>query len=70
METEKGQKEQNHSFCCEICNKEYKNRSGLWKHKSKCTNPNQDLIDYIMKENKEIKDLVYKLFSRRILERK
>ena len=23
-------------FFCEKCKKEFKNRSGLWKHKSKC----------------------------------
>ena len=25
------------SYICEICNKEYLNRSGLWRHKKKCS---------------------------------
>ena len=30
------------AFTCELCNKEYKSRMGLWKHKQKC-GENQDL---------------------------
>ena len=38
---EKEQNEQNKpqsciNYVCEICNKEYNNKSGLWKHKQKC----------------------------------
>ena len=31
-------------FTCEICNKEYKDRSGLWKHKKKCTTTISSII--------------------------
>jgi len=36
--TEKWQKW--HQFTCEICGKEYKDRTGLWRHKKKCNKPN------------------------------
>jgi hypothetical protein len=32
----------NKIFICEICDKEYKSRVGLWKHKKKCCN-NQEI---------------------------
>jgi len=63
------------TYSCCNCNKEFKNRSGLWKHKQKCenikepaTNINLDtkiketdakeLIQYLMKENSEFKQLI------------
>jgi hypothetical protein len=68
-ETQKGQNW--HTICCENCNKEFKTRSGLWKHSKLCiyedNNPENDvdkkdeLIDYLMKENKEIKELILEL---------
>jgi len=68
-ETQKGQNW--HTICCENCNKEFKTRSGLWKHSKLCiyedNNPEIDvdkkdeLIDYLMKENKEIKELILEL---------
>ena len=57
-------------YTCQNCDKEFKNRSGLWKHKQKCnseeflkpTNDNKDeLIEYLVKENKEIKELILEL---------
>jgi len=30
---------------CEICNKKYKTRAGLWKHKKNCNNEQLDLIE-------------------------
>jgi hypothetical protein len=55
-------------YTCEKCNKEFKNRSGLWKHKQKCNfiEPKQiqnvieneasdkDLIMLLIKENSEL----------------
>jgi len=38
LATEKWQKEQKNNFKCEICNKEYNDRTGLWRHKKKCNN--------------------------------
>ena len=71
LETQKGKKGQNINFCCENCNKEFKTRSGLWKHNKICiyednktentTDKKDELIDYLMKENKEIKELILEL---------
>ena len=71
LETQKGEKGQNINFCCENCNKEFKTRSGLWKHNKICiyednktentTDKKDELIDYLMKENKEIKELILEL---------
>ena len=50
-----------------ICGKGYKNRSGLWKHKRICveslhdkimTNDNADIVCELVKQNKELKDLL------------
>jgi len=52
-----------------ICGKEYKDNSGLWRHKRKCTEhfknslkndlaneeTQQQLVDYLLKENSEFK---------------
>ena len=59
------------NYSCENCNKEFKTRSGLWKHSKNCICENiktentvdkkDELIDYLMKENKEIKELILEL---------
>ena len=50
-----------------ICGKTYKNRSGLWKHKKNCvaslhdkimTNDNADIVCELVKQNKELKELL------------
>jgi hypothetical protein len=51
---------------CENCCKEFKNRSGLWKHKKICnneifTNTEKDvdnLVQYLIKENADFKQLI------------
>ena len=58
-------------YQCQNCDNNFKNRSGLWKHKQKCklleedkpsSNDSKDeLIEYLIKENKEIKDLILEL---------
>ena len=57
-------------YSCDNCNKEFKNRSGLWKHKhnSGCITENKysatkeseakELIQYLMQENSEFKQLI------------
>jgi len=43
LETDSGKKWQSECLTCENCNKIYKNRSGLWKHKKICNE--QCLLD-------------------------
>jgi hypothetical protein len=54
---------------CSNCNKEYKVYSGLWRHKKKCgiiqckedlndQKKQQQLVDYLIKENSEFKQLI------------
>jgi hypothetical protein len=57
--------EKNNSHQCEICKKEYKSLSGLWKHKKKCIEVNVDssyneiktltnLVLEVVKQNQEL----------------
>ena len=69
--THKTQNDLSSAFICE-CGKEYRHRQSLFTHKKKCyslqnikpsndnkTNDNKDeLIEYLVKENKEIKELI------------
>ena len=63
-------------YICKYCSKSYKDNSGLWKHRnnSKCAdkynsaininkdnNKNDALVEYLMKENKEIKHMIIEL---------
>jgi len=58
------------------CGKLYKDRTGLWKHKKKCKSTtlstdkntiiacestNNDLITYLMNENKELKNMIMEM---------
>jgi hypothetical protein len=54
-------------YTCEKCDKHFKNRSGLWKHNKKCsndkisintTNGQQELVQFLLKENAEFKQLM------------
>jgi len=71
-------KSQEKKFTCENCNKEYKDNSGLWRHKKKCnteencdieTEDNksyqevQEIMKYLMKENLEIKNIMLEAFK-------
>ena len=71
--TKKGQT--GNKLCCENCGKEYTSRNGLWKHKKVCkfdeinvnnintitNNKNDKLLEFLMKENKEIKELILEI---------
>jgi len=76
LETNSCKKLQNSQFySCEFCQKEFLNRSGLWKHNKKGTckvsenntiiekpdDKNDKLIEYLMKENKEIKEMILEI---------
>jgi hypothetical protein len=53
---------------CSSCNKTYKDYSGLWRHKQKCSNnvknilesekKQQQLVEYLLKENSDFKQLM------------
>jgi hypothetical protein len=50
-------------YTCDNCNKIYNSRNGLWKHKHKCKPTNnefeaKELIQYLIKENSEFKQLI------------
>ena len=61
-------------FFCQVCNKEYLSRVGLWKHKQKCNSKEEsegeiedeikktdeltELVKYLMKENLEMKTMM------------
>jgi hypothetical protein len=61
-----------------LCGKKYKDYSGLWRHKKKCNlinneNPdkneiepdnNDDLINYLIKENQEFKSLILEIVKK------
>jgi hypothetical protein len=56
-------------YCCEICGKEYNDRTGLWRHnkkgicliENKPDDKNDKLIEYLMKENKETKEMILEI---------
>jgi len=62
-------------FICKNCDKEYKSRVGLWKHKQKCIDePNneekskeiqelKEFMKYLMNENSELKNMVLKVLE-------
>jgi hypothetical protein len=46
-------------FICEKCSREYKNYSGLWRHKKKCNGDEKtELILNIIQQNTEFKDML------------
>ena len=50
-------------FICEKCNKNYKDRSGLWRHKNKCNKTEigkitPEMIVEIIKQNQDFKDML------------
>jgi hypothetical protein len=50
-------------FTCQKCNKEYKDKSGLWRHKQKCSDKQNETIDKeiimtLIKDNSEVKTMM------------
>ena len=52
-------------FTCENCNKIYNSRNGLWKHKKKCSieKENPDIVELLINENKEFKNVIIELLK-------
>ncbi len=53
------------NLCCQKCNKEYKSRVGLWKHKKNCNTTNsqhpivdKDLIMMLIKKNDDLQTVM------------
>ena len=58
-------------YLCDLCNKEYSSRNGLWSHKKHCKQHYKDyledeeqmdinyLVKYLMKENTELKNMLF-----------
>jgi hypothetical protein len=67
-------------YSCKVCKKEFKNRSGLWKHNKICkyteiennenneinkdTDKKDELINYLIKENQEFKNLILEIVKK------
>ena len=71
-------KSQEKNFTCENCKKEYKDNSGLWRHKKKCKIEEKNLINdikttevqelkeimkYLMKENSKMKNMMIEVIK-------
>jgi hypothetical protein len=54
------QKSSEKEYICEICNKEYKNRSGLWRHQKKCkkVDCNNDMMKEMMWKPSDIEKIL------------
>jgi hypothetical protein len=53
--------QKNSVYCCENCGKEYRDRTGLWRHKKQCMNETanaiekkDEIIDKLLKQNSEL----------------
>jgi hypothetical protein len=58
-------------YMCDICNKKYNSRNGLWIHKKKCINVMEtqkidnkpDIVELLITENKEFKNVILDLIK-------
>ncbi len=59
----------NKDYICNICDKKYNSRNGLWSHKKKCINTSveqasenkPDIVELLINENKEFKNVIIDL---------
>ena len=51
------------NYTCNICEKKYDSRNGLWKHKKKCLTPDKQLIVLLMKENIDLKNMMMEVIK-------
>jgi hypothetical protein len=66
------QQQEPDKFICKLCNKNYKARNSLWYHEKKCKEPinkpivlppeqNPDIVELLINENKEFKNVIMDL---------
>ena len=63
--------QQSAKFTCLNCNKEYKDKSGLWRHNKKCSKTNieiqkddkDELIMMLIKDNSELKNMIMEVIK-------
>jgi hypothetical protein len=72
------QKSHENKYICDNCTRAYKDNSGLWRHKKKCTveeifpseinnsepTNKDELINYLIKENQEFKSLILEIVKK------
>ena len=62
METKKSEKsEKSEKNICQKCNKEFKNRSGYWKHKQKCLKDENNIIESSENEVSVLTNLMFEM---------
>ena len=59
-ETQKSEKSE-YNFTCQKCNKEFKNRSGYWKHKQKCLKDENKIIESSENEVSILTNLMFEM---------
>ncbi len=52
-------------YICQTCNKSFNTNSGLWKHKQKCNEKKNEVVEYLMKENKELKTTMMQIIEQK-----
>jgi hypothetical protein len=52
------QKELKTPYSCSLCDKKYKDNSGLWRHKKKCTGYIECINEFPTNENYELKEII------------
>ena len=60
---EKGAKKGTEIFVCEKCNKEFKSKSGLWKHKQKCILSSQSSLVESNENKEDLKTMIIKIMT-------
>lgn len=62
-EPEKRPNDSNTEYICQKCEKTFESSSGLWKHKQKCSPQKIDIVEYLLKENKELKTTMLQIVT-------
>ncbi len=52
-------------FECQLCNQTFQTNSGLWKHQQKCSLKSNGLVEYLIKENAELKTTMMQVIEKK-----